>query len=97
MPIYKKGQKENPGNYSLHLGAGEDYGTDDLEYDHMACTEQEIRPSYCGFRKGQFSQGLIILILYDYIACLREKLRMLSIWTRVKSLMVYPTAFSWRN
>lgn len=40
MPIYKKDQKENPGICSLHLGAGEDYGTDDLECDHMACTGQ---------------------------------------------------------
>ncbi|GAB0195065.1 receptor-type tyrosine-protein phosphatase zeta [Grus japonensis] len=40
MPIYKKGQKEDPGNYRPDLSTGEGYGAGHLECHHTACTGQ---------------------------------------------------------
>ncbi|KAK4827130.1 LOW QUALITY PROTEIN: hypothetical protein QYF61_014524 [Mycteria americana] len=58
-PIYKKGRKEDPGNYrpvSLTSVPGKVAGKDHLECHHVAVQDnQVIRPSQRGFMKGRSS------------------------------------------
>jgi len=66
-PIYKKGQKEDPGNYrpvKLDLGAGEDYAAIQLECSDRACEGQpgdQAQPAWVHERQVLLDQPDLLL------------------------------------
>ncbi|GAB0183442.1 hypothetical protein GRJ2_000809500 [Grus japonensis] len=102
MPIHKKGQKEDLGNYrpvSLTSVLGKVMEQIILsDITQRIQDSQVIRPSQHGFMKGKSSLTNLISSYEKVTRFVYErKLWMLSTWTLVKPLIPFPTAFSWRN
>jgi len=64
VPIYKKGWKEDPGNYRCDLGAREDYGAVHTECTHRACEGQlgdQAQPAWVHERHVLLDQPDLLL------------------------------------
>jgi len=101
-PIYKKGCKEDPGSYrpvSLTSVQGKIMERFILSMlnGHVK-DNQGIRPSQHGFTKGR-SCLTNLTSFYDQVTRLVDegRLWMLSSWTLVRPLTLFPTASSLRN
>ncbi|GAB0183673.1 mitochondrial enolase superfamily member 1 [Grus japonensis] len=98
-PIYKKGQKVDPGNYrpvSLTLVPGKVMEQIILSAITLDVQDnQVIRPSQNGFVKGR-SYLTNLISFYDKVTCLVDE-QMLSTWTLLKPLTPFPITFFWVN
>ena len=101
-PIYKKGQKKDPGNYrpvSLTLMPGKVMEQTILSTIMWHVQDnQGIRPSQEGFMKGR-SCLTNLISFYDQVTHLVHEGKAVDVfsWTLVKPLTPFPTAFSCRK
>ncbi|GAB0179604.1 mitochondrial enolase superfamily member 1 [Grus japonensis] len=102
MPIYKKGWKEDLGNYRpVSLSSMPGKVMDQIILSAITQHVQDnqvMRPSQHGFMKGR-SCLTNLISFYDQVTHLvdEERLWMLSPWTLVKPLTSFPTAFSGKH
>ena len=95
-PIYKKGRKDDPGNYrpvSLTSVPGKL-----MEQLILSTITQHVWDNQ-GIRPSQHGSCLTNLIsLYDRATCLLDEGKAVAVvyLTLVKPLILFPTAFSWR-